>query len=53
MRATHRNLSTQDLPPQPFFQTPEFRMSVYRNTHPGEKDFGVLPERLNRARVKL
>ena len=37
----------------PFFQTPEFRMSVYRNTHPGEKDFGVLPERLNRARVKL
>ena len=25
MRATHRNLSTQDLPPQPFFQTPEQR----------------------------
>ena len=37
----------------PFFQTPEFRMNVYRNIHPGEKDFGVLPELLNRARVKL
>ena len=37
----------------PFFQTPEFKMSIYRNTYPGEKDFGVLPEFLNRGRVKL
>ena len=37
----------------PFFQTPEFRMAVYRNTHPGEKDFGVLPERLICSQVKL
>jgi sigma-54 dependent transcriptional regulator, acetoin dehydrogenase operon transcriptional activator AcoR len=30
MRATHRTLSTQDLPPQPFFQTPEQRAALAR-----------------------
>lgn len=30
MRASHRNLSTQDLPPQPFFQTPEQRAALAR-----------------------
>jgi sigma-54 dependent transcriptional regulator, acetoin dehydrogenase operon transcriptional activator AcoR len=30
MRANQRNLSTQDLPPQPFFQTPEQRAALAR-----------------------
>lgn len=30
MRAPHRTLSTQDLPPQPFFQTPEQRAALAR-----------------------
>lgn len=30
MRASHRTLSTQDLPPQPFFQTPEQRAALAR-----------------------
>lgn len=30
MRATQRTLSTQDLPPQPFFQTPEQRAALAR-----------------------
>lgn len=30
MRASHRNLSTEGLPPQPFFQTPEQRAALAR-----------------------
>lgn len=37
----------------PFFQTPEFKMDVYRNAFPGEKDFGVPTASHNRMRVKL
>jgi hypothetical protein len=37
----------------PFFQTPHFKMSVYRNGHPEEKDFGVQPDRLSRVTARL
>ena len=37
----------------PFFATPEFRLSVFRNAFPGEKDFGVPADRHNRTRIKL
>lgn len=37
----------------PFFQTPEFKLGVYRNTFAGEKDFGVPIAKHARARVKL
>lgn len=37
----------------PFFDTIDFRLTVYRNGVDGFKDFGVLPENQRRVRVKL
>jgi uncharacterized C2H2 Zn-finger protein len=37
----------------PFFQTRDFRMSVYRNAFAGEKDFGVPTERHSRVQVRI
>ena len=37
----------------PFFQTSEFSIDIYRNTFPGEKDFGTRIDRLQRQKVKL
>jgi hypothetical protein len=37
----------------PFFQTPEFKMDVYRNGYHGEKDFGIPIDRHHKVKVKL
>ena len=37
----------------PFFQTRDFRMSVYRNAFAGEKDFGVPEQRHSRVQVRI
>jgi hypothetical protein len=37
----------------PFFSTPDFKLSVFRNDFIGEKDFGVNPNFIKRQEVKI